>query len=162
MGHDAETARPRPFALFMLPPPLLFGIAFGVGALIHYWSPIPSGLHSAALFYGGCALLGVGLCLGIILAASFLVQRTTLNPFATPSTFVERGPYRFSRNPMYLAIILAYLGGTMMVGSIWPLATLIAPVAILSGIVIPFEEASMSARFGETYREYCARVRRWI
>lgn len=162
MPNDTDTAQRGPFALFMVPPPLLFGIAFGAGWLLQLWIPVPSALHSAALFYGGCTLLAVGLCLGILLAASFVVQRTTLNPFAAPSIFVERGPYRFSRNPMYLANVLAYLGGAMMLGSIWPLVTLLAPIAILSGVVIPFEEASMLTRFGQTYRDYCGRVRRWI
>ncbi len=63
---------------------------------------------------------------------------------------------------MYLTLVTVYLGGTLMLGSIWPLATLVVPLAILSRVVIPFEEARMRATFGEAYREYCSRVRRWL
>ncbi len=152
----------RPFPLLMLPPPLMFAIAFGIGVLIQRAVPVPSAPLTHGIFLAGAVLLACGICLGAFLAVTFLSRRTTLNPFAAPSTFVAMGPYRISRNPMYLSLILAYLGATLMVGSAWPLMTLVVPVAILDRVVIPFEEARMRAIFAESYRVYCTRVRRWL
>ena len=90
------------------------------------------------------------------------MRRTTLNPFASPSVLVSRGLYRFSRNPMYLCLIIAYLGAALMIGSAWPLLTLLVPVAVLALTVIPFEEARMREIFGASYQDYYARVRRWL
>jgi protein-S-isoprenylcysteine O-methyltransferase Ste14 len=96
------------------------------------------------------------------LAITFLIRRTTLNPFAAPPTFLARGLYRFSRNPMYLGVVLVYLAGTLLVGSLWPLVLLVAPLLILDRVVIPFEEANMRTAFGDSYQSYCAHVRRWV
>lgn len=162
MPSTAGSSVQRPFVLFMIPPPLMFVIAFGAGALIQRFAPFPSADWDAGAYGAGLVLLGLGVCLALSLAGTFLTRRTTLNPFAKPSTFFARGPYRFSRNPMYLSLILTYLGGSLMFGSVWPLLTLLVPVAILSRIVIPFEEAKMLSAFGDGYQAYCARVRRWI
>lgn len=153
----------KPFVLFMLPPPMLFGVAFGVGAFLQSWLPIPSTrLAHPVLFYAGSVLLVVGVLTGAFLASGFLRRRTTLNPFGDPSVLIERGPYRLSRNPMYVALVIAYFGGVFLLGSVWPLLTLLVPVLILNQVVIPFEETNMAARFGQAYRDYCTRVRRWI
>lgn len=162
MSTSVDTPH-KPFALFMLPPPLLFGLAFGLGALLQAWWPIPPAHpQGAALFYAGGVILALAVGAGALLVSNFLQRRTTLNPFGAPAVFIERGPYRFSRNPMYVAIVVAYVGGMLMFGSAWPLLTLLAPIVILNNVVIPFEETSMVARFGQSYRDYCARVRRWI
>lgn len=63
---------------------------------------------------------------------------------------------------MYLGVILIYLGGCMLANSLWPVLLLAGPLAILTQIVIPYEEASMRQAFGIAYEAYCARVRRWI
>ena len=159
---DGSLAEGRNPALLRLPPPVMMALAFGVGAAIHHFLPLPAGGFGEAAFAAGEVLLALGFCLGAFLATGFLRRRTTLNPYGHPSSLVVGGPYRFSRNPMYLTLVTVYLGGTLMLGSIWPLATLVVPLAILSRVVIPFEEARMRATFGEAYREYCSRVRRWL
>lgn len=163
MNTSATSHSAKPFVLFMLPPPILFGAAFGVGAFLQSWLPIPATRPSVpALFYAGSVLLAVGVFTGALLASGFLRRRTTLNPFGRPSVLIERGPYRLTRNPMYVTILIAYLGGILMLGSVWTLLTLLAPILILNQVVIPYEETSMAARFGQSYRDYCTRVRRWI
>jgi protein-S-isoprenylcysteine O-methyltransferase Ste14 len=75
---------------------------------------------------------------------------------------VDRGPYRFTRNPMYLAMAVAYAGIAMLLNSVWALGMLPAVVAVVDRFVIPREERYLRAKFGETYVRYCSRVRRWI
>jgi len=162
MQSQAALTTQRPLALFMLPPPLMFGVAFGIGALFQHFVPVPFVAGVASTYFAGIIILAAGVCLGLYLAATFLMRRTTLNPFAEPSVFVARGAYRFCRNPMYLSLITAYLGATLMFGSAWSLVALLAPIAVLIRVVIPFEEARMLATFGESYQAYCARVRRWL
>ena len=160
MQPQAVPTIARPFPLLMLPPPLMFAVAFGIGAIIQGIVPLSFDAESVTLT--GAVVLAVGIGLGLSLAATFLIRRTTLNPFADPSVLVARGPYRVSRNPMYLSLIIAYLGAALMFGSVWPLVMLPVPIAILIRVVIPFEEARMRTIFGARYQAYCAHVRRWL
>ena len=162
MTGQATVRAARPFPLFMAPPPLVFAAAFGVGVLVDRIVPLHPAARVAGAGLAGEVLLAAGVALGLCLAATFLFRRTTLNPFADPSVFVARGLYRVCRNPMYLSLVIAYLGGALMYGSPWPLVTLIAPVTLLARVVIPHEEARMAAAFGDSYRVYSARVRRWL
>ncbi len=151
----------RPSRLFLLPPPFFFGLAFGAGMSVQHFAPFTVAEFPGRQALGIFALI-TGVICGPALAATFLARRTTLNPFATPRAFLQRGIYRLSRNPMYLGIVLIYFGGCLLATSVWPLLFLIIPVVILNNIVIPFEEASMRQAFGAGYEVYCARVRRWI
>ena len=161
MDVTEATAPIRPLPVFMLPPPLYFGVAFGAGMLLQYSFPLAFSDFPARQLLGILALVA-GIVCGPLLAATFLVRRTTLNPFASPSAFLEKGVYRLSRNPMYLGVILIYLGGCILVSSLWPILLLVFPLALLTRIVIPYEEASMRQAFGIAYEAYCTRVRRWI
>lgn len=158
----AEASAPvRPLAVFMLPPPLYFGMAFGAGMLLQHSVPLSFfGFPARQLL--GILVIATGIICGPALAITFLIRRTTLNPFARPSAFLEKGIYRLSRNPMYLGLILIYLGGCILAGSFWPILLLVLPLALLTLIVIPYEEASMRRTFGADYEAYCTRVRRWI
>ena len=162
MQPQAAATMQKPAFLLMIPPPLTFAAAFGVGALLQRLVPLSAAAGGDGERWAGAAILAAGLCFGVSLSLRFLMRRTTLNPFADPADMVVTGPYRLSRNPMYLTLIVAYLGGTLMLGSLWPLVTLAVPVAILTRVVIPFEEARMLAVFGGRYRDYQARVRRWL
>jgi protein-S-isoprenylcysteine O-methyltransferase Ste14 len=75
---------------------------------------------------------------------------------------VRTGPYRFSRNPIYLAFSLLQLGIALWVNSLWFVLTLLAAVAVMSRVVIPREERYLEARFPSEYSPYKASVRRWI
>ena len=161
-SEDGSIAAVRTFTLFKLPPPIMFAIAFALGATVHHFVPLPAWPLGRPAYLAGAVILASGMCMGASLAISFLLNRTTLNPFAKPSTFVVRGPYRISRNPMYVTLVIVYLGGALMLGSVWPLLTLFGPLAVLLRVVIPFEEARMLSTFGDTYRDYCSSVRRWL
>ena len=80
----------------------------------------------------------------------------------TNRALVTRGPYAFTRNPMYLGLVVAALGMAILVGT-WPM--LAAPIAVFltaSFVHIPFEEAKMLRQFGEAYDAYASKVRRWV
>jgi protein-S-isoprenylcysteine O-methyltransferase Ste14 len=88
---------------------------------------------------------------------------TEINPISpTNRTVVTDGPYRYTRNPMYLSLVIVALGIALWIGT-WPM--FIAPVAVFATancVHIPFEEAKMRRQFGAAYDDYMARVRRWI
>ena len=127
---------------------------------------IPLPAFAASLVEAG-RMIGIGLVsAGVLLALScvgmFISKRTTIIPFGTASKLVISGAYRFTRNPMYVSMVIIYLGVAGIMGRIWPVVLLPLPVAIVSMIVIPFEEARLREIFGNTYTQYCAKVRRWV
>lgn len=151
----------RPSPVFMLPPPLYFGASFGLAMVLQRLLPLDLPDFSARPLLAWLAI-ATGIAFAPMLAIFFLVRRTTLNPFASPHRLFEGGVYRLSRNPMYLGVIMIYLGGCLLAGTFWPLLLLIVPLGLLSQIVIPFEETSMRREFGSAYDDYCQRVRRWL
>ena len=93
----------------------------------------------------------------------FRREGTEIDPTSpTNRKLVTSGPYQFTRNPMYLGLVILTLGVALWVGA-WPM--FIAPVAIFATanwFHIPFEEAKMRRQFGATYEDYVERVRRWV
>jgi protein-S-isoprenylcysteine O-methyltransferase Ste14 len=84
-------------------------------------------------------------------------------PGSKPTTVIVRtGPYRFSRNPIYLALSVLHLGIAIWVNSPWLVATLIVTVAVMAIVVIPREERYLEGRFGTEYLNYKASARRWL
>lgn len=150
--------------LMWIPPPLLFVIAFVVGTGVQRLAPLAIQSPSVARVsqLAGIGLFACGLLILLSCMGMFLVARTTLIPVGTASSLQTRGPYRFTRNPMYLSLTLMYLGGVGMLVQPWSLLLLPIPVLILNAIVIPFEEARLRAVFGDVFQAYCARVRRWV
>jgi protein-S-isoprenylcysteine O-methyltransferase Ste14 len=142
-------------------PPAIFGATFAAGALLERRrsARLPGGgaarIAGAALLVGGASLAASG-------AATFRRHQTTVIPHRHVSTFVTTGPYRFTRNPMYTGLTLGHAGGALILGSLWPLATL--PVAVLTvrRLVIDREERYLTERFGEAYETYCRNVPRWL
>ena len=84
-------------------------------------------------------------------------------PGNKPTTAIVRtGPYRFSRNPIYLVFFALHLGLAIWVNSLWLVAMLIATVAVIAVVVVAREERYLTGRFGPEYLEYKASVRRWL
>ncbi len=145
------------------PPPLYYLGGFAVGTAIHHvvpvrlWAPPPAAARAA-----GWALVALWAALSV--AAVGLLRRagTTPNPAKPTTALVVRGPYRFSRNPLYVALAALYLGATLLANSLWPLLAFPAVIALVRTRVIAREEAYLEAKFGDAYRAYRARVRRWL
>jgi protein-S-isoprenylcysteine O-methyltransferase Ste14 len=111
----------------------------------------------------GAALIIAGVVLSVWAALTFRRQRAEIVPSAqTHSTLVGSGPFRFSRNPMYLGALAVGVGVALLAGA-WPMWLVPAALFLLQNfVIIPFEERSMERTFGDAYRDYRSRVRRWI
>jgi protein-S-isoprenylcysteine O-methyltransferase Ste14 len=148
--------------MLKLPPPAwalaYLLIAYGICRLIG--SPPALGLPIVPL---GVALVIAGVALSVLAGILFRREETELNPTsATNRKLVTSGPFRLSRNPMYLSLVLFTLGVAFWVGT-WPM--FLAPIAIFATTNwahIPFEEAKMHRQFGPDFEAYARRVRRWI
>jgi protein-S-isoprenylcysteine O-methyltransferase Ste14 len=144
-----------------LPPPLyvLTALLLGLG-LGAVW-PVPLG--PAAVRYPVAAVLGVA-GVGLLLGAMVRFRRagTPLEPWRTTTALVIQGPYRFTRNPIYVGFSLVYLSVAFMVGEGWLLATLVPAMIALRYRVIAREERYLEDKFGDNYRRYKATVRRWL
>jgi protein-S-isoprenylcysteine O-methyltransferase Ste14 len=110
----------------------------------------------------GWLLVGIGLALFAWTLVTFWRHRTTVNPYKAASSLCTGGPFRFSRNPIYVGDWFILVGVSMLLATVWPL--LFAPLiwALLRYGVIRHEEAHLEAKFGDVYRTYRARVRRWL
>lgn len=106
----------------------------------------------------GGGIAGLGLALAVSCFILFARQRTTIMPSGHPSRLVLDGPYRFTRNPMYLALVLSYIGLCLQLGLLWAVALLPLPWLALQRYVILFEEARLRSEFGRHYSAYCARA----
>jgi protein-S-isoprenylcysteine O-methyltransferase Ste14 len=111
----------------------------------------------------------VGAIVTVLAIALFVSAVRTLRAAGTPipgnrptTTIVRTGPYRFSRNPIYLAFSLVQLGLSLWVNSLALLITLVPAVALMWLVVIPREERYLEARFPSEYSPYKASVRRWL
>ncbi len=94
--------------------------------------------------------------------ALFRRRRTTTTPGELSRAFVASGPYRLSRNPMHLGLVLAYLSEMFFLAQLAPLLPLLPVVAYLQRVVIPLEESRLRATFAAPYAQYATRVRRWL
>jgi protein-S-isoprenylcysteine O-methyltransferase Ste14 len=110
----------------------------------------------------GCSLVAMAAALFSYSIKQFRMAGTPV-PGNKPATAIVRtGPYRLSRNPIYLAFFALHLGLAILVNSLWLVATLIPTVAIIAGVVVLREERYLTGRFGAEYLKYKASVRRWL
>jgi protein-S-isoprenylcysteine O-methyltransferase Ste14 len=101
------------------------------------------------------------LLLGSLLAAWAAMTFKAMD-FSQPTGIIDSGPYQFSRNPMYVAWTMLYLGMAMLVNTWWLLILLPAVIAFTHYIVVHQEEQKLEQKFGEEYRKYMGRVRRYL
>lgn len=144
-----------------LPPPLLWLACWAAQWELSVHLPI-AGLHLPAVLWTGRVLLAVGIIVSCSSLGLFARARTTVIPHGRPSAFVVTGPYRFSRNPMYLGGVLLLLGTAAILGAAIAFVFPFLFAAVLTVVHIPPEEKALEARFGEEYVSYKRRVRRWI
>ena len=153
----------RDHAGVFVPPPLLFVIPLVVAAIVHSRRPWPIADGNLVVATLGSFIIAMGIAIGLASVYSFRKARTTVLPAGRPTTaIVESGPYRFTRNPMYVAMALAYFGLSLLLNTVWALLLLPVVVIVVDFLVIRREERYLTSKFGEPYRQYCARVRRWL
>lgn len=145
------------------PPPLQFFILLGAGALLQWRWPGTLGLDALPLRLGvGLSLVALGLALAVWGIRSLRSSGSTVEFNKPVEGLACRGPYTFTRNPVYVALVLVALGFAAALDNPWMAGG--APLLVLgiSTLVIPLEERFLAERFGDEYKQYCARVRRWL
>lgn len=142
-------------------PPLihLAGILVGLGIDALWPAPL---LAITTQYVAGGVLIALGLAVVLACGLTFRKAGTSV-PTQTPTTaLVIRGLYRYSRNPIYIGLSLVHLGIAVAVDSPWIAATLPIVLIVIRYGVIAREERYLEAKFGQAYRDYKARVRRWL
>lgn len=146
------------------PPPLIFVFTFALGGMANRLLPISTGGIGSTIIGKivslTFAVFGLGLMFWSIIL--FFKNRTPVYPNSPASTLVTSGPYRFSRNPMYTGLSLAYIAGAIFVNSVWPLFLLPLAIWLISRFVIRNEEQHLMATFGDEYSDFQSDVRRWL
>lgn len=160
---EPEPASVPPPRIFV-PPPLLFASGFGAGLAIHRWLPgdaLPDTIAQPARWLG-IALAIAGALFSLSAVATVWRAGTTALPFRAATRLVTHGAYRVARNPMYTGLTAVYIGLALAWNRIWPFAFLPVVLSLLTRHVVIPEERYLEARFGDAYRSYRARVRRFL
>jgi protein-S-isoprenylcysteine O-methyltransferase Ste14 len=147
--------------LGLVRPPLVYLCSIALGLLIQLAAPVrlvPPGIGAPV---GSLVTLGA-IALFLVSLRTLRAARTSVRGNRPTRTIVRQGPYRFTRNPIYLAFSLLQIGVALLANSVWLLVTLIPAVALMSLVVIPKEEQYLTARFPEEYPSYTRAVRRWL
>jgi protein-S-isoprenylcysteine O-methyltransferase Ste14 len=144
-----------------VPPPLVYALGFGIGYALDRLKPAPVGMGGPRMLIGW-VLAGAGVALAANAIVLFRRAGTSPVPIQPTTALVVRGPYRFTRNPMYVGLAALYAGIALLVNSLWPLLVLPVVLVVIRWQVIAREEAYLERKFGDAYRAYTARVRRWL
>ena len=148
-----------------IPPPLLFAMPLLTGFIVQHFVPthIVNGADpERTLRLVGWAEIVIGLVLIYWGIGTFKRMQTAVFPVYPARVLVEQGPYKFTRNPMYLGFAVLYLGIVFVANAFWPIIFWPEMIALLYLFAIRLEEAYLTREFGDAYREYCSRVRRWV
>jgi protein-S-isoprenylcysteine O-methyltransferase Ste14 len=158
MAPETDSAGVRIF------PPAVYLGGLVIGYLLQWLWPVPilPGGGDPVVRVLGAALALAGLAVMLLAVAAFRRAGTSPNPTVATRALTFEGPYRFTRNPMYLGLALLLAGLAGIGNALWPLLAVIPVVAIIRTQVIAREETYLENRFGEEYRAYRGRVRRWL
>jgi len=142
-------------------PPLLYGVAFVVVLALGWFWPMP--------IVGRVVAVDVGLVLvvfgvGIAMWGRRTMQAagTNVDPYRPATVLVKTGPFRFSRNPLYMSLTLLFLGLSLVVNTWWGIVLLFPVLIIMHWGVILREECYLDQKFGASYQEYRSKVRRYL
>ena len=156
--------RPDAAAVRVFPPAVpLLTILIGAG-LSWLW-PIHLGFElptPARYWIGGAIVVGAVLCLGFWAVMLFHRTGQDANPWKPTPEIVARGPYRITRNPMYLGMVLVCVGVAVILNDVWILVLTPICAWLLQRFAIRPEEAYLERKFGDSYLAYMRRVRRWL
>lgn len=157
---NSGTSAPMRFPL----PILIFGASVILSVIARTFVPLPwigKPLADLVMMFGLITIIGG---VWIVGAAAFAMRsaETTVRPDRPATHFLTKGPFRFSRNPIYLGMAMILFGIGAAAGDLWSfLFALLACIALQRFAILP-EERHLESRFGKLYRDYCKKVRRWI
>ncbi|HEX3179031.1 MAG TPA: isoprenylcysteine carboxylmethyltransferase family protein [Methylomirabilota bacterium] len=148
--------------MLILPPPVWALLYLIIAGAVSWLLP-PRTLPELRVVWLGVTLVALGVAISAWAFVLFRREGTDINPTsATNKSLVVRGPFRFTRNPMYLGLVVVTLGIAFWVGSLPMFAVPLLAFATANGVHIPYEEAKMRRQFGAAFEAYMRDVRRWI
>jgi protein-S-isoprenylcysteine O-methyltransferase Ste14 len=157
MRHNASPDTAQLLGL----PPLVYGGAFIMGLLLHLVFPLHILPTTLARGIGAvCVLVSLPLALATLRALSR--AHTPVDPMKPTTALVTEGPFRYSRNPIYVALTLLYVGVALLINALWILLLVVPAVLVIRYGVIAREEVYLTRKFGDAYRQYTTQVRRWL
>ncbi|HQR47092.1 MAG TPA: methyltransferase [Thermoanaerobaculia bacterium] len=146
-----------------IPPPVWFFACLGAGWGLNRAVPLPIPFPAFGWQLGpALALFALAAGVSAWSIGLFRLRRTTVLPFGVATTLLTTGPYRFSRNPLYVATVATLAAFGLLLGTVWVLLATALLFLTLDRFVIPGEEAVLARVFGDHYATYRGRVRRWL
>lgn len=145
----------------VVPPPIIYALAFVLVLVLEWMRPVAIVDHAATSWIGAF-LLALGVAIDGWGAYTLYRGNTSIHPGHPASRLVTSGPFRFSRNPLYIGLNLAFIGLVLIVNSLWGLLLLVPVVVAMHYGVVRREEQHLEAGFGEEFRQYRSRVRRYL
>lgn len=142
-------------------PPLVYVSGLAAGIVLHLVRPVKL-LPRVLAFVAGSSLIMAGGLLARSAFATMQQANTNVDPYEPTTAIVTGGPFRWTRNPIYLALALVYTGIALLVNSLTMLAPLPFVLAVMQRGVIEREERYLERQFGDEYLHYKQRVRRWV
>ena len=156
MDDTADTAQ------VIIRPPLAWALVVIAGFALNWLVPLP--FLPVDLPAGWLGAMGFVLALALVAWAIVTITRAGSNvPTNLPTTtIIDSGPYRFTRNPIYLSMFLGLVGLAVAFNNLWLLILLVPFALVIRYGVVAREEAYLERKFGDVYRGYRTRVRRWL
>jgi protein-S-isoprenylcysteine O-methyltransferase Ste14 len=159
MRNDQEPRAHPDNARVIAPPPAIFVAFLALGYGAELFVPL-SQVRETTWLGIGCVAVSIAATLTCLL--QFRQAATAIEPWRPTTAIIERGLYRISRNPIYVAFALGHVGIALIIHSLWMLLSVAPALVIVHYGVVLREETYLAAKFGNTYRDYQARVRRWL
>jgi len=142
-------------------PPTFFLGAVVLTLILHFTLPLAQLIQYPWRLLGFVSLVA-GIVLNLVADQAFRRHKTTVKPFEKSTALVTGGIFGLTRNPMYLGMELILLGGAIALGSLTPFLAVVGMGVLFDRIFIIPEEIMLEEIFGQAFRDYCRRVRKWI
>ncbi len=152
---------PRDAPGVIAPPPLIYGGFLALGLVLEWFWPL-SLLPTVMRVVAGAAAILAALAIAAWAIGQFRRAGTNLDVRKPVTALVLSGPFRYSRNPIYLAATLLYLGIGIAADSPWVLVLVVPALLVMQLGVVRREERYLSRKFGQKYQTYMRAVRRWL
>ncbi len=143
------------------PAPVIYAAVLLVGILLSLAFPVIF-LPRLVTWIAGAACVLLPFILGFAALGAMRRAGTSVKPYKPTTVLLTEGPFRLTRNPLYLAMTIQYVGLALLFNALWAIALLPLALVVVHVTVIQREERYLEQQFGEEYRAYKARVRRWI
>jgi protein-S-isoprenylcysteine O-methyltransferase Ste14 len=156
MRQDLDTANAA------VRPPFAWLLALAAGTAANWLYPLPFVPASVPAAWVGAAVFALAFALGVWAIVTIRNAGTQVETYKPTTAIVASGPYRFTRNPIYLGMMLGLIGLAIAFNSLWLLAMLVPFYLVIRYGVVAREEAYLARKFGDVYVGYKSRVRRWL